>query len=139
MMPRKAKLIITARDHQRLEKLLDEAIIHHYDNEELMALSEELKRAKIVESVMVPQDIVTMHSTIKVKNIETDTRQEFTLVYPGEADPDVGAISILSPIGTALFGHKIGDTIQWQVPAGLRKLLIEDILYQPEAAGEFHR
>jgi regulator of nucleoside diphosphate kinase len=59
------------------------------------------------------------------------------LVFPGEADYEEGRISTMAPIGTALIGYGAGDTVEWEVPAGIRRLKIEEILYQPEAAGQF--
>ncbi|HOG24153.1 MAG TPA: GreA/GreB family elongation factor, partial [Candidatus Omnitrophota bacterium] len=46
-------------------------------------------------------------------------------------------ISILAPIGMALLGYRVGDIVEWKVPAGTRRLKIEEVLYQPEAAGEY--
>ena len=47
-------------------------------------------------------------------------------------------ISVLEPIGTALLGYRVGDIIEWKVPKGIRKIKVEELLYQPEAAGDFH-
>ena len=60
------------------------------------------------------------------------------LVFPEDSNADQGKISIFAPIGTALLGYKVGDIIEWKVPAGLMKLKVEEILYQPEAAGDYH-
>jgi regulator of nucleoside diphosphate kinase len=49
-----------------------------------------------------------------------------------------GKISILAPIGTAILGYKRGDIIEWPVPSGLRRLKVDDVLYQPEAEGDYH-
>ena len=63
---------------------------------------------------------------------------DFAYVSPEDADPDQDKISILAPIGTALLGYKVGDIIEWKVPAGIVKLKVEEILYQPEAAVDYH-
>jgi len=57
-------------------------------------------------------------------------------VFPTEADSAEGKISVLAPIGTAILGYRQGDTIEWPVPSGLRKLKVEEVIYQPEAAGD---
>jgi regulator of nucleoside diphosphate kinase len=49
-----------------------------------------------------------------------------------------GKISILAPIGTAILGYKRGDIIEWPIPSGLRRLKVDDVLYQPEAEGDYH-
>jgi regulator of nucleoside diphosphate kinase len=59
-------------------------------------------------------------------------------VFPTDADLDNGKISILAPLGTALLGYRVGDIIKWRRPQGDRQLKIEEIVYQPEAAGDFH-
>lgn len=60
----------------------------------------------------------------------------YSLVFPTEADFAEGKISVLAPIGTAILGYRQGDTIEWPVPSGLCKLKVEEIVYQPEAAGD---
>jgi regulator of nucleoside diphosphate kinase len=61
------------------------------------------------------------------------------LVFSGEADSAKGKISILAPVGTAVLGYRVGDIIDWQVPVGSKRFKVEQILYQPEATGDFHR
>jgi regulator of nucleoside diphosphate kinase len=48
-------------------------------------------------------------------------------------------ISVLAPIGTAILGCGVGDTVEWRVPGGIKKVRIEEILYQPEAEGQYSR
>ncbi|NUM60709.1 MAG: GreA/GreB family elongation factor, partial [Ignavibacteriaceae bacterium] len=59
---------------------------------------------------------------------------DYTIVYPEFADSSKNKISILAPVGTALLGYKVGDIVEWSVPAGKRKFRIKEMLYQPEAA-----
>lgn len=61
---------------------------------------------------------------------------DITLVFPEEAEPDDGRISVVAPIGAAVLGYKAGDTVQFRTPGGLRRLQVEQVLYQPEAAGQ---
>ena len=60
----------------------------------------------------------------------------YSLVFPTEADSEEGKISVLAPIGTAILGYRQGDTIEWPVPSGVRKLKVDEILYQPESSGD---
>ena len=71
-----------------------------------------------------------------MREIKSGEDMIFTLVYPHEANVNSDKISILAPVGTAILGFKIGDVVTWQVPDGLVKLKVIDILYQPEAAGD---
>jgi regulator of nucleoside diphosphate kinase len=59
-------------------------------------------------------------------------------VFPADANYEEGKISILAPLGTALLGYRVGDVVYWHVPRGVRQLRIDEILYQPEAAGHYH-
>lgn len=64
--------------------------------------------------------------------------QIYSMVFPGDANVAENKISVLAPIGTALIGYRVGDTIEWKVLGGLKKLKVEEILYQPERAGDYH-
>jgi regulator of nucleoside diphosphate kinase len=101
-------------------------------------LAAELDRATVVESDKVPQDIVTMNSKVCLKDMDTDKDEIYQVVYPEDADIEQNKISILAPIGTAILGYRAGDVIEWKVPAGLRRFKIKKILYQPEAAKDYH-
>lgn len=59
------------------------------------------------------------------------------MVFPGKANVDQKAISVLAPMGTALLGYREGDVIEWEVPAGTRRLKVLEVMYQPERAGDF--
>lgn len=104
----------------------------------LEGLSEELDRAHIVAPTDIPPDVVTMNSRVRLSDTSKEKDMIYTLVFPRDADAEAGKISILAPIGTAILGYKVGDIIEWPVPLGIRKVKIEEVLYQPEAAGDFH-
>jgi len=57
------------------------------------------------------------------------------LVFPEQASTDDGRISVVALVGTAMLGHRVGDEFQWKVPAGKVRFRVEEVLYQPEAAG----
>jgi regulator of nucleoside diphosphate kinase len=79
-----------------------------------------------------------MNSQLKVTDLTTGEKMTFRLVFPSDADFERGKVSILAPIGTALIGYRAGDTVHWQVPSGVRRLRIDEVLYQPEAAGDYN-
>jgi regulator of nucleoside diphosphate kinase len=82
--------------------------------------------------------VITMRSKARLLDIDSGKEVVYSLVFPNEADLEKGKISVLAPIGTAMIGYKVGDIIEWEVPAGLRRLRVEEVLYQPEAAGDYH-
>lgn len=102
------------------------------DKRYLRALKEKLDHADIVSAEEIPAYVVTMHSRFRLKDLDTGTVGEYTLVYPGEADISQGKVSVLAPIGTALLGYQELDTIESRVPVGQKRFRLEQILEQPE-------
>lgn len=130
---------ITEFDLRRLQQLLEEASHTNFrGREDLAVLNAELARAEIVAPETVSHNVITMNSTVVMLDLETGDEETYTLVFPETADIAGGRISVLAPIGTAMLGYEVGDTFEWVVPAGKRRLQIQKILYQPEAAGDFH-
>ncbi|MBN2449486.1 MAG: nucleoside diphosphate kinase regulator [Lentisphaeria bacterium] len=130
---------ITEHDKTRLEELLEVAgEFSGHARKDLEGLAQELARAKVVDPKKVPPDVVTMHSKVILQDIDTMEQMHYVLVFPKDANLDQGAISVLAPIGTAILGYSKGDVIEWPVPAGIRRIRIRDVVYQPEAAGHFH-
>jgi regulator of nucleoside diphosphate kinase len=132
---KKRHLIITQADHQRLVELSRGARMDpRIRAESLDALDTELWRAHRVLPGNVPADVVTMNSIVRIRDLDSGEAEDYELVFPADADIARNRISILAPIGTAILGYRVGDVIHWPVPAGTCRLLIENILYQPERA-----
>lgn len=133
-----SNLVINRLDYARIKKCISDAkqfkSISQHEAEKLL---NELNSAKIVEPEAVPANVVTMNSIVKISFLNTNKQLQFQIVYPGQANVKENKISIFSPIATALIGYKVKDEIEWIVPAGLTKLRIDEIIYQPEAAGDF--
>lgn len=110
----------------------------HRDKKHLMDLEDELSRARVVPSKTIPGDVITMNSKVRLIDLDSGGEMTYSLVFPGDANVAENKISVLAPIGTALIGYRVGDTIEWKVPGGLKKLKVEEILYQPERAGDYH-
>ena len=140
-MTRKTKkattIYITELDYNRLSGLIDRTRERDgADREYLNKLETELDRAEVVAPKDIPANVVTMRSQVRLRDLMSGESNTYSLVFPTEADFAKGKISVLAPIGTAILGYRQGDTIEWPVPSGLRKLKIEEILYQPESAGD---
>ncbi len=126
------KIYLTQNDVDRLLKLVESQPGKRFDK-----LESELVRAKVVPREKIPGDVVTMNSRVVFENETTRERREVTLVYPSSADIDSGKISILVPVGTALLGLRVGQSIDWELPGGEKqRYRIVDVPFQPEAAGE---
>jgi len=132
-------IYVTDYDMERLRKLLEGTKKwSQRDREYLEKLEEELDRAIVVPSKDIPGDVVTMNAQIRVRDLDSEKETILRLVFPVDADYEQGRVSILAPIGTALIGYRAGDTVEWKVPAGVKRLRIAAVLYQPEAAGDYH-
>lgn len=131
-------IYVTEFDLQRLEEILTGKRYSSRLQTELDHLEEELSRCQVVSSEEVGSDIVTMNSRVRLRDVDSGKEMIYTLVFPWNADLAGGRISVASPIGTAILGYAAGDTIAWKVPGGTRRIRIEEILYQPEAAGDYH-
>jgi regulator of nucleoside diphosphate kinase len=79
-----------------------------------------------------------MRSKARLLDIDSDKEVVYSLIFLNEADLEKGKISVLAPIGTAMIGYRVGDIIEWEVPARLRRLRVGEVLYQLEAAGDYH-
>lgn len=99
----------------------------------------ELSKARVVLSSQVPPNVVTMNSRVLLEDIHTRRHREVALVYPKDADERHGKLSVLSAAGAALLGLAVGGGIVWPLPSGrVARMRVVELLYQPEAAGDFH-
>lgn len=126
-------ILITRVDCDRLEALLDSRAVRSLPG--LDALRVELERAEVVEPREIPREVATMNSKVKFIEDASGKTFELTLVYPQQAgQPE--SISILAPVGSALLGLRVGQTIQWPMPGGkTSELRLLEVLEQPEAEG----
>lgn len=133
----KPPLLMSRLDVERIESLLETPAAQNVDTS---ALEAELERATIVEPAQMPPDVITMNSTARFLDETSGEERELTLVFPRDADGSAEKVSILAPVGSALLGLHVGDSIEWPLPGGRTiRLRVLSIRYQPEAAGELHR
>jgi len=126
------QIYLTQNDMDQLLKLVEAQPGKRFDK-----LESELVRANVVSREKIPRDVVTMNSRVVFENETTRERREITLVYPGRADINAGRVSVLVPVGTALLGLCVGQSIDWELPGGEKqRYRIVEVPFQPEAAGE---
>lgn len=132
-------IYVTRFDMDRLTELIDGLRgVPKANQANLDLLEKELYRAVLVEPQEIPCDTVTMNSRVSVTDVASGEKATYMLVFPSAANIATGKLSILAPLGTALLGYRTGEVVEWPVPSGHRKLRIDEIVYQPEAAGDFH-
>ena len=115
-------MYVTEPDLERLEALIE--LGSRDDAKYLSSLEDELAHAHVVGPEKIPKNVITMNSTVRVKDLDTADESVYTLVFPGGTRNIPGAVSVLAPIGTALIGYREGDVIEWDVPAGTKRLKV---------------
>ena len=132
-------IVLTANDYSRLRKLYAD-LSRQADGTQagIETLEEILDLARVVQPENVPHDVVTMNSRVLFEDVQTGEKGTVTLVYPTEADPASRRISVLSPVGAALIGETEGAEVELPLPHGQsRRIRIVQVLYQPEAEGNY--
>jgi regulator of nucleoside diphosphate kinase len=135
----KRKIVITRNDYEYLKELLSSEFTQAISPSDFLeSLEAELDLADVVDPERVPKHVVTMNSTVKLRDLDTNELETYTLVFPEEADIANHKLSVLAPVGTAILGQRVGDVLRWRVPDGWRRLKVVRVLYQPERVGVFH-
>lgn len=135
-MSNRPNILLTKIDLERLERLIENTPANQFPGK--AALETELERCDVVEPSAIPPSTVTMNSTVRFRETPGNGEFSLTLVYPKDAGQE-GTISILAPVGAALLGLNVGDEIEWPSPKGeTLKVKIEEVVFQPERAGEMH-
>lgn len=81
-------------------------------------LADLLDEAEILNHAEMPADVVTLYAQVEVEHVATRRRQTLVLCSPAQSDPATGHISVLSPVGLALLGLKVGSVARWRSPVG---------------------
>lgn len=134
---RRPDLVISSYDKLRLLDLLgrDRDLAKA---ETAADLRGEVERGAVVRPEDVPPDVVTMNSRVRLRDVATGAEHTYTIVFPANADPVHGKLSILDKLAVELIGCRAGDVVTVGRGRTARRFAIEEILYQPEAAGDFH-
>ncbi len=120
---------LTELDHVRLRALMR----HTAAPAELQDL---VDAADLVPSREVQPDVVTMYSQTRLEH--GGRQQTVTICWPEHAEPEAGFVSVLSPLGAALLGRRVGERVQWHTPDGREHgAEIAAVLFQPEASGDY--
>lgn len=131
-------IIINDFDAERIDRLLEQPA--YAASPVAAALNDELDRAQMCSPQTMPADVVTMNSEVKFRDLNSGEERVRTLVFPVQLTDSNTQLSVMAPVGAALLGLRVGDTINWALPGGTStRLQVLELIYQPEAAGEFYR
>ena len=98
-----------------------------------------VRRSRPVPTAQVPDDVITMNSRFVVRQAHSGDTLAYTLVYPEDEALTQGRLSVLSPMGMAVYGARVGDEVLWLSATGPEVGTVERLIYQPEAAGHHDR
>ena len=125
------EIIVSRVDARRLESLL--ASLHDDAGTVADALESELARAELREPDAMPKDVVMMNSDVVCVDESSGATRELRLVYPQDADAAKGHVAVLAPVGAALLGLSVGQSIEWPMPNGrTTRLRVSAVPLQPE-------
>jgi regulator of nucleoside diphosphate kinase len=136
------ELTVTKADRRRLREMVGSlraakrTVGDPYESY-LRALEDRLDRSSVVAAADVGDDVVTMNSTVCVHEMDTNRHRTLTLAYENDADSFGEKVSVLTPLGDSILGARVGDIVGWHSGRGPRRVRIERIVFQPEAAGRF--
>ena len=129
-----AERTLTEIDHARLMRLVRQAA----GTPGAGAMQEMLENSDLVTSPEVPANVITMYSQVLLQDALGGEPYKITLCYPADAEPAAGFVSVLSPVGMALLGLRLGDLARWSAPGGHeRTARVLEVLFQPEATGDY--
>ena len=118
-------IYITAEDRARVEWLmLFYDLFTEEEQKRIRRLYYEVSQGLVVSADQIPSNVVTTHSRIKLEEIKGDTEVALYLVFPDEMKQGFGRVSILTAIGAALFGRRVGDIVECQTATGVRRFAI---------------
>ncbi|MFN3658689.1 MAG: nucleoside diphosphate kinase regulator [Pseudolabrys sp.] len=119
-------ITLSGIDYERLDRLAAAASDTFPRTADFLA--REVARATIAPSGFVLKGVVTMGAHVEFRDDTTGQSRKVKLVYPDEADLAEGRLSVLSPVGAALIGLSVGQSIEWQTPSGgWRSLTVLDV------------
>jgi len=124
------QIILTTPDSERLRRLADAAAGKFPQAAEFLA--REVDRAELSDDTATVQSLVTMGSEVVYRDDETGKTRTVILVYPDEADLDAGKISVLTPIGAALIGLSVNQSIEFETPTGATRSVTVESVRKPE-------
>lgn len=126
--------MISTEDRRRLGTLIEDQDLK-IDPMIAAELAAKLEDSPYAESHEMPRTTVTMHSKVELADPASRKRRQVVLTYPEDVEFVEHSISVLEPLGVALLGASVGDTVQWRDAGGPSRMTVLRVLYQPEHAG----
>ncbi|MCL5743841.1 MAG: GreA/GreB family elongation factor [Acidobacteria bacterium] len=129
--------LVTVPDAERL--LLQSRFVKNQVEAGILdELESRIRQATLLDPSTAPPDLVTMNSTVALRDLDTGRQYSFTIVFPSCANWRKGRVSVLTPLGSILLGARTGQTLTCPILGLIATVMVEAILHQPEAAGDYY-
>ena len=129
-------LVIEKKEYATIKRLLTS---NNYTDSayktSVAKLAEELKLASIIPEAEMPHDIVRINSAVTIQT-PFGGEKTYSIVVPDKSNISENRLSILAPMGLALFGYAQGDEISWQFPSGTNIIKIVKVEQPNEVVNE---
>ncbi len=135
-MTQQPPITLSRLDVERLERMLEAPA--HRASQAAARLRAELDRAEVVEPADMPHDVVSMNASADCVEESSGKHHTLTLVYPQDADAAAGRVSVLAPVGSALLGLRVGQSIDWPAEGGRTLRLKVTAVHRQAGAGDRH-
>src|ERR1019366_3898285 len=124
-------IIISDADMDKLSRLVRALKLSLFrDQQQLELLDQALESADVRYPEAIPRDVVMVNSRVRILDFDTGEKNQWTLVFPENAESAKGLISVFAPVGIAILGRRKGDVIEAKVPGGTRLLRVEQVSYR---------
>jgi regulator of nucleoside diphosphate kinase len=134
---RQQTIRITDLDSRRLQNLIKGSKQSSARDRGIFdGLERQLDDAEVTPASRIGPDVVTMNSQVLVTDLDRGQSFDFQVVFPRASESAAKRISVLAPLGLAVLGRRVGEEITWKVPGGLRRLRVDELLFQPERDGK---
>ncbi len=131
--------LITKADARRLRELTRRLKASGRSRmDHIAALNRRIDTAQIVSPAEIPRNVVTLNSHVRLRDMDSGKRQTLTLADPNDIRMFGDRLSVAGPCGTALLGKRVGQIVNWTLGPKVRRYRVEKVIYQPEAASDFH-
>ena len=131
--PKVIQAIADAREHGDLRENAEYAAAKErqgFIEARIAEIKYKLREAQIIETREGSSETVIFGSTVRIVDLQSGEKKKYTLVGQEEADIKKALISVQSPMGRALIGHKVGETVEVQRPAGPIEYEIQQISFE---------
>lgn len=130
--------LISEYDYWRIIRLVHRQLLKRgSQNPQMRELYDGIHQAVIVNPDEIPPDLVTMNSIVRLRQPSANKDLTVRLVFPTKEEPLEEAVSVLDPLGMAMLGYRVGDSVFVTRNGITESYIIDSIPYQPEAAGDY--